>query len=99
MDPGIPALTSGYSCIFEDDAPKYIRGHSITLGFVIISWIFTAANVSVNRLSLLCYLFTLISFRIGCIVSGRTKLAEKGAGNVISNGTENCGTRERHALL
>ena len=28
-----------------DQAPKYIRGHTITLAFVVMSWVLMAANV------------------------------------------------------
>ncbi|KAH8105967.1 MFS general substrate transporter [Cristinia sonorae] len=30
----------------SDQSPKFIRGHSITLGFVIMAWLFMAANVT-----------------------------------------------------
>lgn len=29
----------------SDQAPKYIRGHSIVLAFLILAWILIAANV------------------------------------------------------
>jgi len=33
----------------KDQAPKYIRGHSITLAFTILSWLLIAANVCYCR--------------------------------------------------
>lgn len=33
---------------FLDQSPKYIRGHSITLAFVVMAWVFMAANVFVS---------------------------------------------------
>jgi hypothetical protein len=32
-----------------DQAPKYVRGHTITLCFVIASWLLVAANVYVRK--------------------------------------------------
>lgn len=42
------ANTGGFIATFaytSDEAPKYIRGHSIALAFVIMAWLFIAANV------------------------------------------------------
>ncbi|KAA1466484.1 MFS transporter [Dentipellis sp. KUC8613] len=42
------ANTGGFVATFiytQDQAPRYVRGHSIVLGFVCMAWIFTAANV------------------------------------------------------
>lgn len=43
------ANTGGFIATFAytaDQAPKYIRGHTIVLAFVCLSWVFTAANVA-----------------------------------------------------
>lgn len=34
-----------------DQAPEYRRGHSIVLGFVLLAWVLTAANVCVHLVS------------------------------------------------
>ncbi|TFY72976.1 hypothetical protein EVG20_g18 [Dentipellis fragilis] len=42
------ANTGGFVATFiytQDQAPRYVRGHSIVLGFVCMAWVFTAANV------------------------------------------------------
>ncbi|EIM85641.1 MFS transporter [Stereum hirsutum FP-91666 SS1] len=43
------ANTGGFVATFsytQDQAPAYIRGHSITLAFVVLAWIFVALNVT-----------------------------------------------------
>ncbi|KAF9495674.1 MFS general substrate transporter [Pleurotus eryngii] len=43
------ANTGGFVATFSytsDQAPKYIRGHSISLGFLILAWLLVAVNVS-----------------------------------------------------
>jgi hypothetical protein len=76
-----------------DQIPRYIRGHSIVLAFVCMSWVLIAANVSV--LHVIVHPHKHFDTRTAYIVHRRIRRAEMDIVRPISCVTRSFGTRGR----